>query len=1016
MKFTDIFIKKPVLATVVSLLILILGLKSLLNLEIRQYPKIENTTIVVSTAYVGASAEVIQGFITTPLQSAIAAADGIDILTSSSAQNVSTITARLRLNYNADKAFTDISAKVNSVKSRLPRNASDPIITKSTSDSIALLYASYTSDKLTFPQIYDFITRIVQPRIQAVPGVANVDIFGGNPFAIRVWLDPKRMASFNITADDVSQTLINNNFISTAGQLKGVYTITTLNARTDLHDVEEFKNLIVRQTKQRIVHLSDVANVELGSEQYSSSALFNGKKGVFIAVNALPGANPLSVIEDVLKTLPELEKVLPPSLKQNIVYNATQFISAAINDVYWTIGEATLIVILVIFLFIGNLRSIIIPIVTIPLSLVGVGSFMLLFGYSLNLLTLLAMVLAIGLVVDDAIVVLENIYRHIEAGMTSLDAAIKGAREIFMPVITMTITLAAVYAPIGFATGLTGSLFKEFAITLAASVVVSGVIALTLSPMMCSKILRHDTNENSFARKVDKIFERLQNFYEKKLKAILKLRIVVVVFGSVVLASIYFLYSFAQKELAPKEDQGFLAAFASGPSYANLNYTETYSKEIYKIFSDIPEKAAIFQINGMNAENSSFSGLVLKPWDERKRTTKVLQPILQNELNKIPGIQAFAITMPDLPTGNSGSTPVQVVIKSLEDYKILYNVIEEILNKARKSGEFIFIRSDLKFDKPQLDVIIDRHKAAAAHVSMATIGRTLGGLLGGDYTNFFSMQGRSYKVISQLPDELRHNPQDLNRIYVRSDTGTLLPLSNFVSFKSETIPAALNQFAQLNSATISAVPTPGRSVGDGLKFMQKTLDELLPRSMSYDYVGDSRVFIEEGNSLLYTFLFALVLIFLVLAAQFESFRDPLIIMVSVPMAICGALIPLNLGISTINIYSQIGLVTLIGLITKHGILMVEFANKLKHDQNMSLAEAIATSASIRLRPILMTTAAMVFGAIPLVLASGAGAASRFSIGLVIVTGLTIGTVFTLFVVPVMYTIISKPASHSEYNS
>lgn len=1011
MSFTDIFIKKPVLSMVVSLLIFILGLKSIFNLELRQFPKVENTTIIVRTTYVGASSDVIQGFITTPLQSAIAAADGIDTLTSTSEQSVSTITARLRLNYDEDKAFTDILSKVNSVRARLPRDSQDPVVTKSTSDSIALLYTSYTSDKLSNSQVYDFLTRIVQPRIQAVPGVSTVDILGGNPFAVRVWLNPKKMAALHITSTDVSQALLNNNFISTAGQLKGVYTITTLNASTDLHDIEDFKKLIVKQNKERAVRLSDIASVELGAEQYSTSVVVNGKKGVFVAVNALPDANPLSVIKDVVNALPQIETVLPPSLKQDVVYNSTKFISAAIEDVYWTIGEATAIVILVVFLFIGNLRSIIIPIITIPLSIVGVASIMLLFGYSLNLLTLLAMVLAIGLVVDDAIVVLENIHRHIEEGMQPFDAALKGAKEIFMPIVSMTITLAAVYTPIGFTPGLTGSLFKEFAMTLAASVFMSGIIAITLSPMMCSKILRHEIQTDNFAAKIDVIFTKLQNWYEKKLNQILDLRKIVIVFGVVVLSSIYFLYSFSKKELAPKEDQGFVAIFANGPSSANLQYTEKYTQKINDIFNTIPEKEAAFQVNGLGAENISFNGLVLKPWDERKRSTKQVQTALQEKINLIEGLQAFAITPPDLPTGNGGAAPIQVVIKSLEDYKSLYAISEKLVDLARASGQFIFVKSDLRFDKPQLDVVIDRNKAADMHVPMATIGRTLGGMLGGDYINFFSMQGRSYKVIAQLPDSLRHNPEDLARIYVRSDLGTMFPISNFVTFKSSTIPASLNQFAQLNSATISAIPMPNRSVGEGLEFMQNTLRQILPKSMSFDYIGDSRVFIQEGNALIYAFLFALVIIFLVLSAQFESFRDPFIIMMSVPMAICGALIPLNLGISSVNIYSQIGLVTLIGLITKHGILMVEFANKLKFEQQLSLQDAIQKAASIRLRPILMTTAAMVFGSVPLILANGAGAASRFSIGIVIVTGLTIGTLFTLFVVPVVYTLISKPVKN-----
>jgi len=1015
MKFTDLFIKKPILAIVVSLVIFILGLKSVFNLEVRQYPKVENATITVRTAYTGASADVIQGFITTPIQAAISSADGIDYINSTSVQGLSTINAVLRLNADSATAFTDILAKVNSVRNQLPTDALDPVITKSTGSTIALLYVNYSSNKLNFSQLYDFLNRVVQPRLQSVAGVSSVDILGGNPFAMRLWLKPEKMAALNITAEDIGNTILNNNFISAAGQLKGLYTITALDAKTDVHSAEEFQNLSIREHKGKLVRMRDVADVELGSESYSSSVFFNDTKGVFIAINALPTANPLTVIEDVRTALPSLEKLLPPTVEQKIVYDSTKFISASIYDVLKTLLEAAIIVIIVIFLFLGSMRSVIIPVVTIPLSLVGVALVMLFLGYSINLLTLLAMVLAIGLVVDDAIVVVENIHRHIEEGQNPFKAAIMGAREIALPVISMTITLATVYAPIGFMGGLTGALFKEFALTLAASVVVSGVVALTLSPMMCSKLLVHDTNTESFARKLDRIFTKLQNFYEKKLTAVLNYRPIVLFFGAVVFISVFFLYDLTPKELAPVEDQGFMGVLTSAPSYSNLRYMEKYSTKVIDVLSSVPEKDVAFVINGTNGENSGFGGVVYKSWGDRKRTAKQLQPILQNQLNNISGIKAFAFFMPDLPTGSNG-LPVQFVLKTTDSYQDLYDISEELRIKAQKSGMFFVVSNDLSFDKSQLTVNVDRNKAAEMNVSMRAIGNTLSTFLGGGYINFFSMQGRSYKIIPQLPDVARYNPRDLEKAYVRANGDNLVPLSNFISYSIGTQPNSLNQFQQMNSATISGFPVPTQTAAAALDFLVKTAKEIAPKGMTFDYSGDSRALVNEGDALLVTFVFALIMIFLVLAAQFESFRDPLVIMISVPMAICGALIPLNIGLATINIYTQIGLVTLIGLITKHGILMVEFANQLRRTHGYSPREAIEKSSSIRLRPILMTTAAMVLGVIPLILASGAGAASRHDIGLVIASGLVIGTLFTLFVVPTMYTYITRkelPIEHSE---
>lgn len=1006
MKFTDLFIKRPVLATVISLLIFMLGLKSIFSLDVRQYPKVENTVITITTAYPGASAELMQGFVTQPIQTAISAADGIDYITSTNSQSVSTIKAKLRLNFDSSVAFTDILAKVNSVTNQLPQGAQLPVITKTTGSSVALLYINYASEKLTPSQIYDYLLRVVQPKLQSVAGVSSADILGGNPFALRVWLKPIRMAALNVTTEDINKALISNNYLSAAGQLKGLYTLININAHTDLHTVKEFKNVVIRQSKGKLVHLRDVADLELGAENYSSSVTFNGKRGVFIGINALPSANPLTVIKDIRKELPNIASGLPPSLTQTVVYDSTKFISSSISDVMKTLIEATLIVIVVIFLFIGSMRSVLIPMVTIPLALVGVAFAMFLLGYSINLLTLLAMVLAIGLVVDDAIVVVENIHRHLEEGKSPFDAAILGAKEIASPVITMTITLAAVFAPIGLMGGLTGALFKEFALTLAASVFVSGIVALTLSPMMCSKILKHDTNEKSFSHWVDTQFTRLQNFYHRKLTTVLKNRPVVLVFGSVVLISLYFLFALTPKELAPVEDKGFLFAINSAPSYANVHYLEKYGKEIDKIYDQYPEHDAHFVINGASGEAGGFAGIILKPWAERKRLAKDIQPLIQNQLNNIAGIKSFLISLPDLPTGSDG-LPIQFVIKSTSDYRTLYNIAQEFVARAQKSGLFIIANSDLTFDTPELNITVDSAKAAEMNISMQQIGDTLGTLMGGNYVNRFSMDGRSYKVIPQLPDVARYNPSDLRKSYLRTSSGELVPLANFIHFESKAQPTSLNQFQQLNSATISGIAKPGVSQGECLNFLQKTAQELLPKNMSYDFSGDSRVFIKEGNSLLYTFIFALIVIFLVLAAQFESFRDPLVIMVSVPMAICGALIPLNLGLASINIYTEIGLVTLIGLITKHGILMVEFANQLRRQQHLDIYTAIETAASIRLRPILMTTAAMVLGVIPLLIASGAGAASRHDLGLVIFSGLSIGTLFTLFVVPTMYTFITS---------
>lgn len=1004
--FTDIFIKRPVLATVVSLLIFLLGLRAAFDLQIRQFPKLENTVITITTSYPGASAQVMQGFITTPIQQSVASADGIDYMVATSTLGTSTIKVYVDLNYDPNTAFTDVSSKVASVVNVLPPQAQQPVLEKSTGQTFALMYIGFKSDEMSSQQITDYLQRAVQPKLETIPGVAQAQILGNRVFAMRVWLNPKKMAAFNVTPQEVSQALEQNNFQSAAGATKGQFVSYSINANTDLHDLKSFENLVVKSDNNTIVRLKDVAIVKLGAEQYDASVSFNGQSAVFIGITATPEANPLTVIDHVRKMLPALARTYPPTLQGKIVYDSTKYIRASIEEVIKTIFEAGIIVIIVIFLFLGSFRSITIPVVTIPLSLVGVCSLMLALNYSLNTLTLLAMVLAIGLVVDDAIVVVENIHRHIEDGMGSFKAALAGAREIATPIIAMTITLAAVYAPIGFMSGLTGSLFKEFALTLAFSVIISGIIALTLSPMMCSKFLASNGNPSRLVRIIDSTFDRLKNLYKRVLHSVLNYRPVIFVFAVVVLTSCFFLYSLTQKELAPPENQTIIFVSGQAPEYANADYVSTFSKQlngIYESFKNVFSDS--FIINGAEGVTSLISGMLLKPWNERKETSSEIKPLLQKKIAQIAGLQIVAFEPPPLPGSDSG-LPIQFVLQTTASFKELYPAMEEMLKAAEKSGLFGFAKSTLEFNKPQLIINIDNSKAATLGLKMEDIGQALENSLSGNYTNFFSMEGRSYKVIPLMQRLSRFNPDDLKHIYVKSTNGDMIPLSTVVTIKKDVQPNQLQQFQQLNAASIQGVPAPGVTMGQALDFLKTTAEKILPKNIAYDYSGQSRQYVQEGNTLLITFIFALIIIYLVLAAQFESFRDPWIILISVPMSICGALIPLNLGAATINIYTQVGLITLIGLISKHGILMVDFANQLQENEGLSIRKAIEKSASIRLRPILMTTAAMVLGVLPLVFATGAGAASRYCIGLVIASGMSIGTLFTLFVVPTMYTLIA----------
>ncbi|MBI2719280.1 MAG: efflux RND transporter permease subunit [Rhizobiales bacterium] len=1035
MHFTDIFVKRPVLATVVSLLILLAGLQSVYRLPIRQFPAVSDTTITVTTSYPGANADQIKGFITTPLQQAVASTEGVDTISSNSVQNISTITMKLRLDANADRALSDVLSKVNEVKSQLPAQSNDPVVKRTTGAGFALMYISFKSDQMSRPQISDYLDRVVKPKLQAINGVAGAEILGGSTFAMRVWLDPDRMASLGVTPLDVRSALAANNFTTAAGEVKGAFTQQNINAQTSLETPVDFARLVVATRGQTVIRLGDVAKVDLGPQDYNSTSAFDGVKAVFMGITATPDANPLTVIAKVRAAMPEVQRTLPQGLSSKIAYDATEFINASIFEVGKTLAEAALIVIVVIFLFLGNLRSTLIPVVTIPLSLIGVALVLLALGYSINLLTLLALVLAIGLVVDDAIVVVENIHRHIEDGMKPFAAAMTGAREITGPVIAMTITLAAVYAPIGFTTGLTGALFREFAFTLAGAVIVSGIIALTLSPMMTSKLLKEHDKESWFGRLVERVFGSLQRFYRRRLDGTIRQRAVFAWIAALTVVLSGILYEAIGRQLAPAEDQGVIFAFVNAPEHTNLDYLTSYTDNLTNTFLKVPEKQNLFAINGFPTTHSAFMGLILKPWGDRSRSDTSVMGELQAKFKAVSGVNVFATAPSAIPVG-AGELPVEFVLTYPGDYTRLAEVLDKLKAEATKSGLFIFTNTDLRFSTPQVEMIVDKDRANQLGVTMQDVGATLATLLGGNYVNRFTSQGRSYEVIPQVPRTERQSAEQILKYRVRAGDGTMVPLASFVSLGQTVQPNGLATFQQLNSAKLQGVPFPGRTIGEAIDFLKLKADEIMPQGMSYDFQGESRQFVQEGNTLAMTFAFALLLIYLVLAAQFESFRDPFVILIGLPATVFGALFvlwslgniigmfqgntPVNLGSGTINIYTQIGLVTLIGLIAKHGILMVEFANKLQETKGLDKNTAIKEAAAIRLRPILMTTASMVIGVVPLLLANGAGAKSRFDIGVVIAAGMAIGTVFTLFITPAIYSFVArdrrKPGARDETGS
>ncbi|MHB1948005.1 MAG: efflux RND transporter permease subunit [Gammaproteobacteria bacterium] len=1013
MYFTDLFIKRPVLATVISLFILALGLRSISSLSVRQYPFTENAVITVTTSYIGADPAVVAGFITTPLENSIAQANGIDYMTSTSTQSTSTIIVNLRLNYAASKAVADINTKVNAVLNQLPKNSQLPVITVSVGQTIDAMYLGFYSHVLPENKITDYLVRVVQPKMQAIEGVQVAEILGGRQFAMRVWLDPIKLAGFGLTPADISNALATNDIITAVGRTDGQMFTVNLTADTGLTTVEQFKNMVIKSQNGAIIRLKDVGTVSLGATNYDTVVKFSGKKAVYMGIQITPTANILNVIDNVKKLFPYIVEQLPEGLEAKIVYDTTDFVNSAIHEVEHSLLEAILIVTIVIFVFLGELRSVLIPVIAIPLSLIGTFFIMLLLGFSINLLTLLALVLAIGLVVDDAIIVVENVQRHMEEGMPKVQAAMQGARELASPIIAISVVLIAVYLPIGFMGGLTGALFTEFAFTLAGAVGVSAVIALTLSPMMCSKFLRlSKEGKNRFIEFVDQKFDRLRHHYSRALHDSLNYLSVTGVFAILILLSIYFLYTTSKSELAPIEDQGVIISQLTTAPNATLGQTELFSNEVANIYNQFSETERIFQLDGLSGLNTSIIGMGLKAWDQRSRTSNQLQPIVQSLCDKITGAIIAVFQLPPLP--GARGVPIQYVITTTDTFDRLNEVNQKVMAKARESGRFIYLDTDLKIDKAQTDIILDRDKASQLGLTMQQIGDLLAGGLSQNYINYFNYAGRSYQVIPQMMRAARINPDQLKHYYITAADGTAVPLSTIAKIKTAIVPESLNHFQQLNSATVQAVAFPGLTMGDALNTLQSITKDILPEGYTIDYGGQSRQFIQEGTALVLTFFFALIIIFLSLSALFESFRDPLIVLISVPMSICGAMIFISMGVggASLNIYTEVGLVTLIGLISKHGILIVQFANDLQQE-GKSKREAVETAAAIRLRPILMTTAAMVLGVIPLIMATGAGAVSRFNIGLVIATGISIGTLFTLFVVPAMYMLFAQQHAKEE---
>lgn len=1007
MNFTDVFVRRPVLATVVSLMILVLGARSLLELELREYPKTEQALITVTTAYPGADAELVQSFITEPLQRAASEAEGIDYVTSTSRQGVSIIQAYMQLNYDPYDALAEIQGKIASERNNLPREALDPELAMSTSEGLALIYMALTSDTMNSAQMTDYSLRSIIPRLQALSGVAKASINGDQTMALRVWLDPQRLTALDLTAADVRRALLRENVQSAVGRTKGDSLMINLAATTNLSTVDEFENLVLRTDGTASTQLKDVAEVHLSTSNPDQSSWFNGLPAVMLAVTPTPGANPLDLSAEVGKLLPDIVAQLPPGMELNLVYDGSLYIEDSIDEVYTTLLEALAIVLVVIFLSLGTWQAAVIPALAVPLSMIGGAFLMLLMGFSLNLLTLLAMLLAIGLVVDDAIVVVENVHRHISEGKEPFDAALAAARELVLPILAMTTTLVAVYAPIGFMGGLAGSLFTEFAYTLAGTVIVSGIVALTLAPMLAARILPDRNHANALERLVDRLFAFQVRVQQYLLRDALRHLPIPLLFAAVVTGSIAFFYQGSTQELAPTEDREVLNVQISAPQTATLEYTEAHAAEVVKAFKSFPEYLRSFLLlGGGGTPATSFGGFRFVSVADRERSQMELQPIAQRRVNEIAGIQVAVFTFPSLP-GAARGTPLQFVLTGDAPYAQLVERADGLISAGYASRNFVYLRKSAEIAQPLTRLVIDRDRAGDLGVDMDEFGATLSTLLGGGYVSRFNQSGRSYEVIPQVARRYRLDATLLEDYRVRGDDGTLIPLSSFVSLKHDIEPTVRAQHQQLNSVTVSGIMAPGVSLGDAMAFMERQAEATFPDNIGYDYTGESRQLMQQGDALLYTFFLSLLVIYLVLAAQYESWRDPLIILVSVPLSVGGAMLFIYLGFASINLYTQIGLITLIGLIAKNGILIVDFANRAQTIEGLSKREAAAKAVATRYRPILMTTVAMLMAMVPLLLATGPGSVSRMQMGLVIFTGLGIGTLFTLFVVPAVYVLLAR---------
>jgi multidrug efflux pump len=1004
MSFTEIFIRRPVLAMVLSLIVLLVGGRSYFDLTTRLYPKVDASAVTVTVTYSGADAALMEGFVATPIENSIAGVDGIDYITSSSTPGKTVITVYFKLGYDINTAVSDVNSKVSSVRWRLPKDIDDPVIDKKDPNATPALYISFYSKNMTPEQITDYLVRVVQPQMQTLDGVAQAQILGAREYAMRIWLDPKMMAAQEVSTNDIQSALTYNNLQAPAGLLKSEMQTINVKIFSELNSSDQFDNLVLKDIDNHLVRIKDVGHAELGAKNTDFSVNMNGETVVVIGIITAPTANPLEVVETVKKLLPRLEKAMPAGLQTRITWDNSIYIEESIREVKKTIIQSALCVIAVVFAFICSWRMLLIPLVTIPLSLVGVFGIMLIFGYSLNTITFLSLVLAIGMVVDDAIVVSENIHRHIMLGKSPREASIIGAREIQFAIISMTFTLAAVYAPIGFLTGLVGSLFKEFAFTLAGSVVISGFIALTLSPMMCSKLIAANVLDGRLAQFTHHKFEKLMHGYRRTLEKTLQHRKSIIAIVIAILTISFFLYKAIPSELAPREDTGGIMTVVTAPTSANIAYTEKYTQYLADVYKTIPERTDYLIVNGYQGVNTAISFLVLKPWAQRKRDSNAIIKDLFPKLWKIAGITAFPVNPSMLP-GASGNMPISLAIESTGDYDELNQIMNKLLAAARANPGIVNVDTDLKMDQAQVNIKIDRNKAGDMGIAISDIGIAVNIALGEPTINRFSILGRSYDVIPQLEAQYRRQPETLNLLYLRTKYGDIVPLSNLVDIQETLQPQSLNHFQQLRSATLTASVRPGYTLGQAFQYLKAACDKIVPSTMQINYGGELRQFVQTGGTMESTFLFALIFIFLVLAAQFESFRDPLIVLFSVPLSVFGALLALKLTGSTMNIFSQIGVVTLIGLISKHGILMVEFANQLR-DEGKNIHDAIVEAASVRLRPVLMTTAAMILGAFPLALAKGAGAISRQQIGWVIIGGMTIGTIFTLFVVPTIYTYLA----------